>query len=90
MNEIGERIGIRMVGLLLIIAAVSVIGLWTLDTSVVSGESLFAVYLSMDLVAFAMISYVYRVVKGGDNVRQVPLLAGLFMLLVLILAGLSF
>jgi len=42
-SDAGERIGLQVMGLLLIIAAMSVVGLWTLDTYAVSGESLFAV-----------------------------------------------
>jgi len=89
LTELGETIGIRIVGLLLIVAASSVVGLWTLDTSVVSGESLFAVYLSMDLVCFAMIAYIYRVTKGGDDFGRLAMFAGCCMLLLLVFAGFS-
>ena len=88
-SDAGERIGLQVMGLLLIIAAMSVVGLWTLDTYAVSGESLFAVYLSMDLICFAMITYVYRTTKGGDEIGRIPMIAGCAMLMILIFAGFS-
>lgn len=89
LTELSEQIGLRIVGLLLIVAAVSTIGLWTLSTAVVSGESLFATYLSVDLISFSMIAYVYRVTNSGDDIRPIPLFAGCCMLLLLVFVGLS-
>jgi len=87
MTEEAERMGVRIVGLLVIVGFAASLALWTLDTSLASGESLFAVYLSIDLIAFAMISYVYRVTKTGDSIRRIPLLAGSVMLLLLLAAS---
>ena len=89
-TELAERLALRIVGLLVIVGFASSVVLWTIDTSLASGESLFAVYLSIDLIAFAMISYVYRVTKTGDSVGRIPLLAGSIMLLLLLAAGFSF
>lgn len=89
MTEMSEWIGTRIVGLMLIVGAASVVGLWTQSTSVVSGESLFAIYLSMDLVAFAMIAYVYRTVKAGDDIRRMAVFGGCCALLLLTFAGLA-
>jgi hypothetical protein len=86
-TEETERIALRIVGLLVIVGFASSAVLWTIDTSLASGESLFAVYLSIDLIAFAMISYIYRVTKTGDNIGRVPLLAGCVLLLLLLAAG---
>ena len=86
-TELAERVGLRIVALLVIVGFVSATVLWTLDTTAASGESLFAIYLSMDLIAFAMISYVYRVTKVGDDLGRIPLLAGCFLLLLLLVAG---
>jgi hypothetical protein len=87
MSEQKEQIAVRIVGLLVIVAFASSVVLWTIDTSLASGESLFAVYLSIDLIAFAMISYVYRVTKTGDSIGRIPLLAGSVLLFILLLAG---
>jgi hypothetical protein len=88
-SDASERVGLQIMGFLLIIAAISVFGLWTLDTYAISGESLFAVYLSMDLICFSMITYVYRTTKGGDAIGRIPMLAGCVMLTILIFAGFS-
>ena len=59
------------------------------DRHVVSfrARQLFAVYLSIDLISFAMISYIYRVTKIGDSLDRIPLLAGACVLLLLVAAG---
>ncbi len=87
MSEQAERIAVRIVGLLVIVAFASSVVLWTIDTSLASGESLFAVYLSIDLISFAMISYIYRVTKTGDSIGRIPLLVGSVTLLLLLAAG---
>jgi hypothetical protein len=84
-----EWMALRIVALLLVVSAVSVFGLWTLSTYSVNGESLFAVYLSIDLVSFAMMAHVYGVAKSGDDFRRVPLLAGCFMLVFLVVVALA-
>jgi len=88
-NLLAQRIAVRIVYLLLIVSAISVVGLWTLSTSTVAGESLFAVYLSMDLVAFAIMAHVYGTVKAGNTLRRIPLIAGCVTLMLLIIVGLS-
>jgi hypothetical protein len=87
MTERTERVGLRIVGLLVLLGFASSLFLWTIDTSSASGESVFVVYLSMDLIAFVMISYIYRVTKAGDEIGRIPLLAGCCMLLLLLVAG---
>lgn len=89
MTDAGEQIALRIEALLLVVAAVSVFGLWTLSTSTVSQESLFAVYISIDLVCFAMISYIYRTVKLGNDPHRVPMLAGAVLLVLLMAVGLG-
>jgi hypothetical protein len=87
MTELDEQMGVLIVGLLVIVGFASAFVLWTTDTSLASGESLFAVYLSIDLIAFAMISYIYRVTKTGDPLRRIPLIVGSSLLLFLVVAG---
>jgi len=87
MTEQTEQMAVRVVGLLVIVGFASSVVLWTIDTSLASGESLFAVYLSIDLISFAMISYVYRVTKTGDSMGRIPLLAGSILMLILLAAG---
>lgn len=87
MTERSERVAVAIIFLLVIVGFASSAVLWTIDTSLASGESLFAVYLSIDLISFAMISYVYRVTKTGENIGRVPLLAGCVLLFGLLVAG---
>ena len=87
MTDQSERMAVRIVFLLVIIGFASSLVLWTIDTALASGEFLFAVYLSIDLISFAMISYVYRVTKTGDSIGRIPLLAGCILLVGLLIAG---
>jgi hypothetical protein len=87
MTETDEALGVQVVTLLVVVGFASAFVLWTIDTSLASGESLFAIYLSIDLIAFAMMSYVYRVTKTGDPLRRIPLLVGSCLLLLLVVAG---
>jgi hypothetical protein len=86
-TEESERMAVRIVFLLVIVGFASSLVLWTIDTSLASGESLFAIYLSIDLITFAMISYVYRVTKTGDSIGRIPVLAGCILLVALLAAG---
>lgn len=87
MTETDEVLGVQVVTLLVVVAFASAFVLWTIDTSLSSGESVFAVYLSIDLIAFAMMSYIYRVTKAGDPLRRIPLLVGSCVLIALVVAG---
>jgi hypothetical protein len=86
-TEQSERVAVRLVFLLVIVGFASSLVLWTIDTSLASGESLFAVYLSIDLISFAMISYLYRVTKTGDSIGRIPVLAGCVLLVAFLVAG---
>ncbi|MDA4133514.1 MAG: hypothetical protein OK454_10390, partial [Thaumarchaeota archaeon] len=86
-SEQAEELAVNVIALLIIVAFASVFALWTLDTTNSAAQSDFAVYLAIDLVSFAMISYVYRESKSGDAIREVPLLAGCALLVVLVAAG---
>ncbi|MDG6915122.1 MAG: hypothetical protein JRM86_02895 [Nitrososphaerota archaeon] len=86
-SELKEEVGLRIVALLVVVAAAAVAAIWTLDTKSSASQSVFAVYLAIDLVSFAMISYVYRETKGGDEISRLPLLAGCVLLVILVAAG---
>jgi len=66
----------RIVALLLLLEAVSVWFLWTFDSIGSNGETSFALFLSADLVSFAMISYTFRALKSDGKFARLPLLAG--------------
>ena len=75
-GDAGEKTGLRIVALLLVLEAVSLYALWTLNPVGPAAESVFAFYLAADLVSFAMVSYVYRVVKRDGVFGKLPLIAG--------------
>ena len=90
MREVPERMALQVAGLLVILGFVSSFVLWTIDTASASGEALFALYMSMDLVSFAMISYVYRGTKRGEGISRVWMIVGFCLLLVLVGAGFAY
>lgn len=90
MTELAESIGIRIAGLLVLLGFVSSFVLWTIDTASSSGESLFALYMSIDLIAFAMIAYIFRAAKSGENVARIWMIVGFCLMLVLIAAGFAY
>jgi hypothetical protein len=88
MSKMVNQMNLRIVALLLLLGLVSVYFVWTLNPLSQTSEAIFALFLSIDLVSFSMISYVYRVDKRGDSVSRGLLLAGCCMLILLLLAGL--
>jgi hypothetical protein len=86
-RELTEGMGLKIVALLLTVALASVVTLWTLNPTGASSESVFAIYLAVDLVSFAMISYIYRAATSGDGIRRAPILAGCLLVLFLVFAG---
>jgi membrane associated rhomboid family serine protease len=78
----------RIFVLLLVFGLLSVIFLWTLNPVGNQSQTTFAIYLSIDLLIFSMVSYIFRVSKWDEDVRRLPLLAGCAALLLLLLAGL--
>jgi surface polysaccharide O-acyltransferase-like enzyme len=79
--------GLRIVALLLLVALASVVTLWTANPTGSSSQSIFGIYLAVDLVSFAMISYIYRATKSGDGVNRAPIVAGCLLILILVSAG---
>jgi uncharacterized membrane protein SirB2 len=71
-DEIGERI----VALLLLVMGISVFLLWTLDPLTSQGQDAFALYLAVDFVAFAMMSYLYRTLSSEGTISRVFIIAG--------------
>jgi hypothetical protein len=88
LTRVGPRTALRIVALLVLLELLSVISLWTLSPLSSASESTFALMLAVDLVAFAMISYTYRVSRWGEVPGRVPLIAGCCFALLLLFAGL--
>jgi len=83
-----ERMGARIVALLLVVAATSVFMLWSVNPVGSGSESTFALFLAVDLVSVAMISYVQRAVSRESRLARAPLIAGCCFVLFLVVASL--
>ena len=78
-----------LVLLLLLVQGVSVIFAWLLDPLGPKSETEYALLLAVDLVAFALVSYVARLGGAGRNPRDGYVIAGsavvlFFMFLILL------
>jgi len=82
-----EGMSTRIVALLIIAALASVGTLWTINPTGSASESIFAVFLAVDLLSFAMISYIYRGSKGEDGIGRLPILAGCVLISILLFVG---
>jgi len=83
-----EKLGLRIVALLVLLELLSVYFLWILNPVGVTLESSFAVYLAVDLVAFVMISYVVRSIMRKDRFGRLPRISGALFIVLLVVAGL--
>jgi len=80
----------KTVVLLLLLQAVSTFFLWTLEAVGTVSEGKFAVFLAVDLLSFAMITYVYTHEKWNEVISRGWILAGSLGLIILLFAGLYF
>jgi hypothetical protein len=75
-----------VVSLLLLVQLLSVFFLWALNSVSPVGGRFLAIFLAVDLVSFAIISYAYRVERRGDQVSGKLMLAGCFLALFLMIS----
>jgi hypothetical protein len=80
----------RIVFLLLLLQAVSTLFLWSLDAVAAVSEGKFAVFLAVDLLSMAMVTYVYTHEKWREAVSRGWILAGSLGLMILLFVGLYF
>jgi len=80
----------RIYALLLLFGLLSVIFIWTLNPVSSQSQTAFAIYLSIDLIIFAMVNYIFRISKWGEEVKRLPLVGGCVALLILLYVGLAF
>jgi len=85
-----EKLGVRVASLLLVLQLVLVTFLWSLDPLGGGSKTLFPIYLSANMISFAMISYVYRSLKSTGRLGKVPLLAGCVLVCALLLVGILY
>lgn len=87
LNRQGEGVVPRITALLIIVALAAVATLWSLSPTGSSGETPFAVFLAVDLLSFAMLSYIYRGSKSGEGVNRLPLIVGCAFISALLFLG---
>jgi hypothetical protein len=80
----------QIVSLLFLLQATATAFLWTLSALSSVSEGKFAVFLAVDLLSFAMISYIYRMHRWTRLASRPWLLTGSVGLVILILSGLLF
>jgi len=80
----------QIVSLLFMLQAIATVFLWTLSALSSVSEVKFAVFLAVDLLSFAMISYIYRMQRWTKLPSKPWLLTGSIGLAILILSGLLF
>ena len=78
----------RIIIFLLVLQGVSLVLLWTLDALNQVSEEIFALFLAVDMISFAMISYVYRHVKENQIPNRGWLIVGSSLVLVLLFSTL--
>ena len=83
-----ERMALRIVSLLILVAAVSVFVLWSANPLGSGSETTFALYLAVDLIAVAMISYIQRSVSREGRMGRLPVITGCCFIMFLVVAGL--
>jgi hypothetical protein len=78
----------RIVTLLLSLQVTCIVFMWTLDALNQISEAIFALFLAVDLISFAMMSYIYRVDKLDEVPRRIWIIIGCIVVLVLVISSL--
>ncbi len=84
-----ETIGERIVALLLLLMAATLVLLWSLNPLTTAGQDAFAIYLAVEFVAFAMLSYIYRTLNADDRLSKILLIAGCALIAALFFLSLT-
>lgn len=84
-----NRYSLKIVGLLLLVEVVSAYFLWAVNPVNQSGEAVFAIFLAIDLVSFAMMSYVYRTNKSGDQLNRGVIIVACCLIMIFVYASLA-
>ncbi len=80
------RLAHRIVIFLLLLQGTATVTLWTLNPTDAASQAVFATLLGIDLLAFAMMSYLYRSEKRGTAFGRAWVLVGCGMFVVLLFA----
>lgn len=74
---------------LIALQVTSLVVLWAMTPLTQSATDTFALYLSMDLVAFVLISYIYRSTRMSREPSRVWMSVGYLALVVLLVSNLA-
>ena len=77
----------RLIIVLIVLQAVATVFLWTLDALNQVSEGTFALFVAVDLVSFAVVSYIYRADKVGEGPKRGWVAVACAMLLILVLSS---
>ena len=89
MSQDLNHYSLNIVGLLILVELISVYFLWTLNPVNQSDQAVFAIFLAIDLVSLAMMSYIYRTNKSGEQLNRGVLIVSCCMILVFVYATLA-
>ena len=78
----------RIVILLLALQVAATVFLWTLNALNQASNGTYALFIAVDLISFAMISYVYRAEKWSEPLGKTWLIVGSGLVVLLLLASL--
>ncbi|MCL5068279.1 MAG: hypothetical protein M1368_08000 [Thaumarchaeota archaeon] len=79
-----------LITILVILQALSVLAVWTLNPMGKSSQQVFALFTALNLLSFAIISHSYRMRRGSGRLNGGLVLSGLGLILFLLVAGLFF
>ncbi|HEV2138092.1 MAG TPA: hypothetical protein VGR53_04570 [Nitrososphaerales archaeon] len=74
---------------LIVLQLSTIPALWFVNPLDQAATDAFALYLSLDLLAFAIISYAYRTTRWGKSVSQPWMAVGYLVLIVLLVSTLA-
>jgi hypothetical protein len=77
----------RIVVSFLLLQALAIAFLWTINGLSLYGEREFALFLGVDLVSFAIVSYIYRTERGGEEINRAWVFVGGLAVLILMFAS---
>lgn len=78
----------RIILSLIVIQAISLVVLWTSDSTSRIGEDVFALFMAVELVAFALMGEVYRMSIVGRALPRAWMVVGGLLMAVILLAAL--
>lgn len=80
------KLAYRLVLLVLLLQGTATVTLWTLNPTDPAGQAVFATLLGIDLLGFALVSYLYRSEKGGAGLSRTWVLVGCSVFVILLVA----